>query len=259
MRKHLVKLNFLFLFFLFSCEKIIDIPLNEADSQLVIEGNVDNYSSTQEVIISRSTSFSYGGDPSPVSNAKVYLREENKDAKLLVEEGKGVYRIRNFKGKPGSTYFLSVEVDGEEYKSQSTMPMPVRIDSVGTVSTVLFSETIKSAMVVYTDPKEVENYYRFKLEVNQDFGKIFWLSNDRLTNGKEINRNLLDLNNNLEEDDEVKIYLYSIDSNMYSYWDAILSQNPGSSTPSNPKSNISNNALGYFSAHSIDVATFNVK
>lgn len=259
MGKHLFKTVFLFVVFLFSCEKIIDIPLQEADSKIVIEGNVDNYNNTQEVIISRSTSFSYVGDRIPVSNAKVYLREDSMKAKLLLEDGKGVYRLRNFKGKPGNTYFLSVEVDGEEYKSQSTMPMSVTIDSVGTVETDLFSETIKSATVVYTDPKEVKNYYRFKLEVNQDFGKIFWLSNDRLTNGKEINRTLLDFDNNLEEEDEVKIYLYNIDSNMYSYWDAILSQNPGNSTPSNPKSNISNNALGYFSAHSIDVATFNVK
>lgn len=258
MRKHLNKLLFLVLIFLFSCEKIIDIPLKYVDSKLVIEGNIDNYNNTQEIIISRSTSFSYAGERVPVSNAKVFINEDGKESNLLLEDIKGIYRLKNFKGTPGKTYFLTVQVDGEEYRAQSTMPLPVSIDSVGTVEAYLPSGSTKSARIVYTDPEEIKNYYRFKLEVNGDFGKSFWISDDRFNNGKVIDRTLLDFDNKLKKDDEMKVYIQSIDSNMYSYWNAVLSQNPGSSTPSNPRSNISNNVLGYFSAHSIEAASFKV-
>ena len=38
---------------------------------------------------------------------------------------------------------------------------------------------------------------------------------------------------------------------MYDFWNAVQATNPGTAAPANPPSNISNGALGYFSAYSM--------
>lgn len=250
---------FIFCFAFLSCEKVIDIPLNDSQSILVIEGNVDNFNPTQEVILTKSTPFSFSGERVFVSGAKVSIKEDDKDPLILEEKQKGQYRLTDFKGKPGSTYILNVVLDGEEYTAQSTMPHPVSMDSVGTVSTLLFSEKIISAAVIYQDPENVKNYYRFKVDINEKQNTTFWLFDDRFTNGNVVSQTLTDFKNKLLSEDKIRIQMQCIDSAIYAYWTGVSGQHPGASTPANPVSNVSNGALGYFSAHTISHANFDVK
>lgn len=246
-------------FLLFSCEKVIDLPLKDAQSLLVIEGNVDDFATFQEVLLSRSTPFNYTGDRIPVSGAVVNLREGDGRVMELTEEEAGRYVIKNFRGKPGNTYYLSVLLDGEEYTAQSTMPRPVIPDSVGTVTTSALSETVKSVAVIYTDPEDQKNYYRFKLKINQVGNRSYWVYNDRFNNGKTITQTLTDFSNKIVSKDEVEVQMQCIDSAIYQYWTDLKDQGPGASTPANPISNISNGSLGYFSANSVSYTVFQVR
>jgi hypothetical protein len=45
----------------------------------------------------------------------------------------------------------------------------------------------------------------------------------------------------------VRILRQCIDVGAYNYWNSFQMINPGSASPANPISNLSNNALGYFS------------
>ena len=59
--------------------------------------------------------------------------------------------------------------------------------------------------------------------------------------------------------DKIHVEMQSIDNNVFTYYSALLQisgGNGGTATPTNPPSNISNGALGYFSAHTTDTQTF---
>lgn len=244
---------------LFSCEKVIDLPLKDAQSLLVIEGNVDDFATSQVVLISMSTPFSFAGERIPVAGAVVRLQENEGTAMVLTEEEAGRYVVKNFRGKPGNTYHLTVLLDGEEYTAQSTMPRSVIPDSVGTVTTATLSESIKSVAVIYTDPEEQKNYYRFKLKINQESNRSFWVFNDRFNNGKTVTQTLTDFTNKLQATDEVEVQMQCLDSALYRYWTDLEDQGLGASTPANPVSNISNGSLGYFSANSVSYTVFQVR
>lgn len=250
---------FFLCFSLLSCEKVIEVPLEDSQSLLVIEGNIDDSSPYQEVLLSKSTPFSFSGDRVSVSGATVSLREDNNGPLPLLEHESGQYRLAGFKGKPGSTYSLTVTVDGEEYTATSIMPFPVSLDSVGTISTTLLTETIISAAVIYQDPEEEKNYYRFKVRINDVPNSTYWVFNDRFTNGNVVSQTLADFSNKLHPKDRIRIEMQCIDSAVYAYWNGLSGQHPGASTPSNPISNISNGALGYFSAHTLSYAFYDVK
>src|SRR5690606_4882903 len=133
-----------------------------------------------------------------ISGATVNLQENGGRVMNLPEEEAGRYVIRNFRGKPGSTYRLKVLLDGEEYTAQSTMPPPVILDSVGTVTRSALNETVKSVAVTYTDPEDQKNYYRFKVKINQVGNRSYWVYNDRLNNGKTITQTLTDFVNKIQ-------------------------------------------------------------
>ena len=248
-----------FLIFCFSsCEEVIDISLKDSGALLVIEGNIDNQG-VSEVLLSETTSFDFSGARVPVSGAIVKIQEDNKTPMVLNEQESGRYILNNFRGKPGSTYYLNVSVNGTDYESTSVMPHLVELDSVGTIAANVFSETIKSVAVIYRDPIDVENYYRFKVRINGVQNTTYWVFNDRFTNGNSVTQTLRDLSNKLYSGDLVTVEMQCIDSEVYNYWNTLKNQDPGASVPSNPVSNISNGALGYFSAHTISLANFQVK
>ena len=69
----------------------------------------------------------------------------------------------------------------------------------------------------------------------------------------------------VKSSDEVIVELLGIDENVYDYFNTLATilgdgQGPssGSTTPSNPNSNISNGALGYFAAYSYTQSTITI-
>jgi hypothetical protein len=242
-----------------ACEKVIDIPLDDSEPLLVIEGNVDNQGLSSEVLLSETTSFFFLGERVPVTGAIVKIQEDNNSPMVLAEQEPGRYILNDFRGKPGSTYHLNVSVNGKDYESISVMPQPVELDSVGTIAATVLSETIKSVAVIYQDPIDIENYYRFKVKINGVENTSYWVFNDRFTNGNSVTQTLSDLSNKLATGDLVTVETQCIDAEVYHYWNSLKSQSPGASVPSNPVSNISNGSLGYFSAHTISQTDFQVR
>ena len=54
---------------------------------------------------------------------------------------------------------------------------------------------------------------------------------------------------NIKKGDTVTVEMRCIDKNIFNYMYALADLSSSQTTPSNPVSNISNGALGYFSAH----------
>lgn len=238
---------------LLSCKKVIQIDFNNAGQQLVIEGNVTNGGNTQTVKISKSVAITDASNFPAVSGATVTITS-NGNIYPLKEASPGNYITTGLRGQANRTYQLNINYNGQVYTATSTMPIPVKLDSLGIETTSFVGKEFRSVTVTYTDPAAETNYYRFLLTVNNTPSTNYFIYTDQLTNGRNVNRNLLDNDLNLEKGDIVVIEMQCIDRNIYQYWNGLSqNQNRGgaSTTPANPVSNISNGALGYFSAHTI--------
>lgn len=235
-----------------SCEKVINVDIKDAAPVIVIEGVVTNRADSQVVKITRSAVFGQSNVFPAVTGAVVSITEDGIRKLSLQESRPGVYVLRSSRGSPGHTYTLKVEADGKIYTATSTMPSQVRIDTVALNSSNFFGNTRRIISVEYQDPSGVKNYYRCLLKVNGTPSKQDFLFDDNFTDGKRVNQELFDFDLDILQGDVADIELHCVDSMIYRYWQGLdQNQNRGgaSTTPANPVSNISNGALGYFSAH----------
>jgi hypothetical protein len=244
-----------------SCKKILDLDLEAAEPQLVIEGNLTNIQGVQTVKISRTVPFDAANEFPAISGATVSLLNSKGELIYFAEASPGIYEAYELAGVAGETYTLKVAVNEQEYTASSTMPALVRLDSLTATEQTFGSEVRKIIAVNYQDPPTVKNYYLFKMVLNgKKVGQIFSES-DFFTDGRYVTRDLFlsgyeDLE--IETGDAVTVEMQSIDEPIYTYWRTLEQQyasgNPNDvTTPSNPPSNWTNRALGFFSAHTVQV------
>ncbi|MBC7912890.1 MAG: DUF4249 domain-containing protein [Pyrinomonadaceae bacterium] len=239
-------------FCIVSCEKVIDVQLKDASPLLVIEGIITNRTDSQYVKINQSVPFGESNTYPEVSNAVVTIQDGTGRVFTLRERRPGFYMARNFVAHSGRTYKLKVEYEGKEYTASSTMPQQVNIDSLGVSVSSFFGEEQRTVQILFNDPPATKNYYRFLLRVNGLPSKRIFVFDDNFTNGKKVSRELFDLDLSAKSGDKAEIEMQCIDQVIYRYWQGLdQNENRGgaSTTPANPVSNISNGALGYFSAH----------
>ncbi|MCJ8209745.1 DUF4249 domain-containing protein [Mucilaginibacter sp. RS28] len=250
-----------------SCQDVIDLKVNSSDSQIVIEGNITDQPGTQTIKISKSVSYTSSNTYPAVTGAKVVVTDSKGNTLSFVESVPGTYTFGPFKGEPGNTYTLNVNINGNTYTAVSTMPQPVKIDSLGLKEINFGGKGNFYPEVHYQDPANIANYYRYVMYINGVLTKRIYSESDRLTNGKAVTETLFydtdEDNKKLEKGDKVDVEMQCIDQSVYTYWHTLDAQNqngPGGGTaPGNPPSNISNKALGYFSAHAVSKASLSVK
>jgi hypothetical protein len=243
---------------LLACEEVIELPLKDPDARLVIEGQVSSLGNTQEVRVSEVLPFDAEQRSKAVEGARVFLNENGGDWHRLTETERGRYQLDGFQGRTGRRYGLRVEVEGKLYHAYSTMPGEVRIDSTG-ISVNTFDNARQTPLVVFQDPPGVKNYYFFDIIVNEKVLPSLFLYNDKFNDGKSVYQNLDDFDLDLQSGDRVSIELRNIDEASFNFWDGVRSQGGFSASPGNPPSNISDGALGNFSAYGANRVFFVVQ
>ena len=246
---------------LFSCEKVIDVDLNEASPEVVVEGNLSSSTNLAEVKLSKTGSYLGDSPIEKISNALVTIENEFGRNFVLEEVEEGLYRSDKISPKEETTYNLSIEVEGEKYESTSKLNPVVNIDSLTYFfdDGFAFLEEGYIIKIYFTDPGEQKNYYRINFfesdTLKYEAGDLI-VFDDRLVDGKALEVTLRGII--FEPDDTVSIQLISLDKGAYEYYNTfqdLINVNPGSAAPANPTSNITNGALGYFSAWSADFKT----
>jgi hypothetical protein len=249
-----------------SCKKVINVDIHNVSPQVVIVGEVTNVTGPYKVSISKSVNFSDSNNFPPVSGAGVIIYDQFGLRDSLTESSPGIYSTHPFwTGNPGYLYTLDVHINGVEYKANSVMPVQVPLDSVGFFfDNTRGKNTIIEPIPYYQDPPGIRNYYQFKEAINgHPINKIF-IFDDRFSDGKYIHEPLFDDSSytHMQPGDILDLSMYCIDSATYGYLSTLqdVSGNSGfqSVTPANPNTNFSGGALGYFSAHTIQVKTLPV-
>lgn len=252
---------------LFSCEKVINVDLDTAPNQIVIEGNITDQNEIQTVRISQSVPYTEQNQYPAVRSAQVTVRDDIGHLWTFKEADPGKYISNAFKGVAGRSYSLQVNVNNTVYSASSVMPKRVHLDSLSLKVFTFGGKDIKQVQVHYKDPAEEVNQYRWIMKINQIQTRRIFVANDRFTNGNVVSEVLFyskdDDNKELESGDEVQLEMQCIDKPVFNYWFTLSEQRKngpgGGVTPGNPPSNIDHQALGYFSAHTFERVSYKVK
>lgn len=236
-----------------SCQKVIDVELNAAAQKYVIEGGINNIS-TPQIKITNTKKFSDNNAFESVANAFVTISDNVGNVDTLKHVKDGIYQSGALIGVPGRIYSLIVKIENVSYSSTLQMPSLVNMDSLYFSDFTGFGDTIKMANVQYRDPVGEKNYYRFVATFNKVVHEGITIGDDQLNNGKAVRRPINYRNRDLEpkKGDSLTIEMQCIDKDVYNYF-FTLNQTirQTSAAPTNPNSNITGGALGYFSSYTI--------
>jgi hypothetical protein len=246
--------------FLNSCQDVIDIELDEADKQYVIEGSVLEGTDYISVRVTQSGNFFDTQPETTIDNAQVKVTMPDNTEILLNSIGGGYYRADGLTITTSSTYKLRVEVAGKTFTSSTYMPAPVAIDSLATApQNNPFSppgDSVQYDVFMLYQDVIGENYYRMNTWVNNkylDTADEIMLIDDKLTDGNPIVIPIFVTSFDLG--DTVEVELQSIDAATYKYFTTFVSiassgaGSPFSAAPANPETNIEGGALGIFAAY----------
>lgn len=253
MNKYIIGL--LVLLGLVSCEKVINIDLNESNPKTVIESYLENDSTCYAKVSTTSSYYDNSGSPA-ITDATITISNQSGQSEILTHEGNGIYKGSTLIGKIGDTYTLEVAVGGVKHIATSTMPALVPIDSLTSEETAFLGPGNYFAYVNYTDPANTVNYYATRMtyfdSTSNETVTNYGINDDETSNG--ISTRTFGGFKVFEVGDTAVIELSSIDQATHLYFktlqDAIGGAGAQSAAPGNPVSNLSNGALGYFGAWS---------
>lgn len=244
-----------------SCEKVIDLKLDNVEPLIVIEGGVSDQNESQIVRVSKTYNFTEPNRFNGLSGAKIVLTGGNGSTVNYTEVSPGVYQTAKFRGVSGSKYTLDVTVDGKTYNASSIMPARVMLDSITFKQFNFFGSINTYVAVNYNDPVAIQNQYRYILKVK---GKIEqdMVGEDRFNDGNKVSEVILFELDDLVSGDTLGVDFQCIDRNVYRYFYS-LGQNSGTGgppvAPANPVSNFNNGALGVFNAYTSNKRTAVIK
>lgn len=273
-----MKLKILFPLFFFgvlltACEKTIDLDLKQVEERTVIDGLVTDRKGRSYVRVSKSVGFYDGGEAPKITNATVTV--EDSDGNIFDfthyqgedSDSVGLYLPeKDFVGVVGKSYKLSVLVDGQSYEAEDKL---IRLPQITKLEYRINEDEFKDPedpgryyeLLLYViEPQDTRDYYLFKSVRN---GKIEYMSEtDIYFSDDELVSEQIDgipLPLFYEQNDLAGVEVYSLSRQAFVFYRDLskLLNNDGGlfgPTPANPRSNLSNGAVGFFQVSSIESA-----
>jgi len=244
------------------CEEVIELDLNSANPEIIIEANLTNSLEKNFVRITKSTDFYNPNTYEFITNAEIVIKDNDGASYLFEEISPGNYQHNQLLAIEQNQYTIEVKYNNNNYSATSFAPTKIKIDSLDyLLETRPFNKDIKSLElhVYFQDHENYEDYARFVVYKNGEKINRIFLYNDRLTNGNYIDFFFFNFNDeDFESGDLIFVEMQSIDEATHTYFKTLrnalarTSGGPfGSAAPANPTTNWDNNAFGYFSAFTI--------
>jgi len=256
------KILILVIIFLLGCEDVIQIDVGSSEPQIVIEAKISNCSNESFVKITETTDYYDSSTFQEISNAKVTIENSKGKTFLLRERESGKYYNRSLKVLPKRNYSIIVEYEEQIYSAESFAPPIIAIDSLKCLfrKRPFQKEKKLEFHIFFQDDVEHSDFARFKIYKNNKQLKKIFLYNDRLTDGNYIDYFFFNFGEEkFEVGDTITVEMQAIDEQSYLYFkslkNAIAQKKRGpfsSAAPANPTTNWNNNALGYFSAFTVN-------
>lgn len=253
-----------------ACEETVRLETEQITPQITIEGVVTNQERNHLVRITRSLDFYDYGTVPGVTNATVTVRDDvgntynyiHNPENISAEEGY-YFSETTFAGEVGRTYTLEVTIGNEQYMASDVMHPVTAIDSLAVrIDEEEFADPDKSGyyheILFYAkEPRDREDYYLFKFYRNDsiilDEQTDIYFADDELL-GEKIDG--IPIAGYYKKGDVARVEMYSISRQGYVFYNDlfnILNSDGGmfSPPPANPRTNITNDGLGYFQASAL--------
>jgi len=246
----------------FSCEKVIDIPLNEADQKVVVEGQLFDIPHESFVKVSKTGPVYENEDFETLDNVSVIVTDNVGGTFTFLEDplNPGTYIDTSFVTQPNTIYYLQVTTSEGQFTATSETFSDVAFDSLDYVMQVGGfgadpNDTSFFTFQHFSDNGAETNYYNTIVFRNDTLVNEY-LNNDQLFNGNFISQPFFA--DNFGPKDTCTAVLVSMDEPNYDFKFSLQNNSDGgpfSATPANPVSNIEGGALGFFGAYVTDIIT----
>lgn len=258
-----------------SCTETIDISLDNSYTRLVVYGEISTDTAVHSLSITRSADYFYNLPAQGVSGALVKVSDGISETVFAENDTiPGNYESpQGFYGIPGRTYELfiqDVDIDNDGYKesytARSYLPEMAAPDSVK-LNYVEYPFFKGSEILLYArDPAETVDFYAFKVARNgilqTDSLSEIIIQDDILFNGNYTYGIQVQYLNDAKEGekvlpgDTITFLMFGITRDYYNFImearTELFGSNPlFSGPPANVSSNLSNGAIGFFTAVNI--------
>jgi hypothetical protein len=256
-----------------SCEKTVFLDLDQTPSKIVIEGLVTNQPGYQFVKVTRTVDFYESGETPRITDATVLVEDDLGNQFVYIHnpnnhpDSSGYYLpVVPFVGETGRTYYLTVDVNGEQYGASDKLYDVTAIDSLEYQVNIDEEDDPKEdgkfyeVLMYAKEPQETNDYYLFKFFRNDSLvlynPSDIYFSDDK-TLGEEINGIPSPVFYALG--DTARVEMYSLSRTGYVFYNDLfnLINNDGgmfSPPPANSRTNLSNGALGFFQVSSVNIS-----
>lgn len=256
---------------LISCEETTELDLRQTPSRIVIEGLVTNKPDYQSVKITRSSQFYASGAAPRVTDASVVVTDDTGESFVFVHNPRnhpdslGIYLPEeDFTGSIGRTYTLRVDAEGETYEASDKMYSVTDIDSL----TFRINENqqedpeepgkIYEMLLFAREPQDEENFYLFKYYRNDSL-TVFNPTDIYYSNDELLGENISGIPSPIYYgvNDKARLEAYSLSRDGYVFYNdlSVILNNDGGGMfgpiPAPPRTNLSNNALGFFQVSAV--------
>jgi hypothetical protein len=256
-----------------SCEEVVDIPLDTENPRLVVEASINWQKGTagnNQIIKLTTTGDFYSSTVPKVFDASVIVKNSAGTIFNFVEiPNTGEYACSNFAPVLNETYTLEIITNGQTYRALETMKSVAPITTIEQKSVPNVSDPTIDIRSYFDDPANEENFYLFKFDNKKDIKPYYDSNSDEFTNGNESFS--LHFDEDLQPGDPLDITHYGISEAYFNYMQIVISLSgssgggPFQSPPITAKGNVINTknkdnyAFGYFSLSEIDKRTYIVK
>jgi len=247
-----------------SCEEVVNPVLVSGDPVLVIDARLTDRPGYSYVKLSTTAPFSGDENIPPATGAVVTVSDARGIIANFIERQPGLYLpiSSGFSAVPGNRYTLNVSWETEEYRAETTMALPVKMDSISLkkrVNSAFFTDGYYITPY-FRDPINRSNYYMWEMR-NQERrlqARVIYLLNDENLNGQYFSQELTDFIpiDSLVAGDTLQVSMFTLERDAYAYFQGLSllteSGSPAQAVPDNPLDNITGNGIGFFLAAPVD-------
>ena len=262
--------------FMFSCEEVIELDLNDGQQRLVIDASINwekgTSGSDQEIKLSLSSPY-YQNETLAATGANVKIISSNNEIFEFTEtDNSGLYITTSFNPILNETYTLEIEYEGQIYSGSETLIPASEIDRIEQTNDTGFTgEDIEiKAFLKDLDTPGVKNYYFFEEYFIRKDEYIYGVGDDQFVDGS--NNQVFSVNfynsDTLRTGDKLRLKNLGCSKRYYQFMFLLLSQTadgaggPFSTTPATVRGNIVNKSnednypFGFFRLSETDTVEY---
>jgi len=220
-----------------SCTDVIDVPVQTAQTRLVIEASIDWEKGTtgneQVISLRTSTAFFETTSNTAALGAAVKITNDTNGAEFIfTDQNNGDYTTDEFIPVIDQAYTLEVSYNGETYRAQERLfPVPAIKDVFQDVEEG-FDDELLEVHIIFDDPPEIGGNIYFKSLRQGDQFPLLEVGNDEFINGNEVDwwieyeeaEDEADDLGAFKPGDVVDIEMYAISTDYKDYLEILINQ-----------------------------------